>query len=110
MLDDKVIKSCNDKLRTHVLNTNEIKIRGKHNYENICAALCATKTLTDIDTAVEVIKGFKGVEHRLEFVREIEGVKWYNDSKATAPTSTIAALEAFNEDIVLIARADMINI
>lgn len=103
ILDEDVIKVCENKLRTHVVNTNELKIRGRHNCENICAALCATKTLTDVDTAVKAIKEFNGVEHRIEFVRDIRGVKWYNDSKATAPISTIAAIEAFSEDVILIA-------
>ena len=103
MLDGNVIKVSKDKLRTHVINTNEIKLRGKHNYENICTALCATRTLVDIDTALDAIKNFKGVEHRLEFVREIDGVKWYNDSIGTSPTRTIAGLNAYTEEIVLIA-------
>ena len=57
----------------------------------------------DIDTQIKVISSFKGVEHRLELVREIDGVKWYNDSIGTSPSRTIAGLNSFNEKIVLIA-------
>ena len=56
-----------------------------------------------MDTIVTAIKNFKGVEHRIEFIKEIDGVKWYNDSIGTSPTRTIAGLKSFDEDIVLIA-------
>ena len=103
IIDDDIIKECNDKLRRHVLNTNSVHLRGTHNYENICAALAATKTLVDIEDAVKVVKNFGGVQHRLEFIKEIDGVKWYNDSIGTSPTRTIAGLNSFDEKIVLIA-------
>jgi UDP-N-acetylmuramoylalanine--D-glutamate ligase len=101
--DEKVIKYCEDKLRRHILNPKEIKIRGIHNYENICSAIAATSEYVDIDTQVKAIKEFNGVEHRLEFIRKIDGVKWYNDAIATSPTRTIAGLKSFDEDIILIA-------
>ncbi len=103
ILDENVIKECDDRIRRHIMNTKDILLRGVHNYENICAAISATKTLVDIDTQIEAIKKFKGVEHRLEFIREIDGVKWYNDSIGTSPTRTIAGLNSFDEKIVLIA-------
>ena len=103
IIDDDVIKECDDKLRKHIVGTKELTIRGKHNYENICAAIAATKTLVDISTAIEVIKTFPGVEHRIEFVKEINGVKWYNDSASSTPSRTISGLNAFDEEIVLIA-------
>ena len=103
ILDEDIIKECNDKLRRHILNTTDITLRGIHNYENICAAIAATKTLVNIEDAVKVVKDFGGVQHRLEFVREIDGVKWYNDSIGTSPTRTIAGLNSFEEKIVLIA-------
>ena len=103
IVDENIIKECNDRIRRHILNTKELHLRGKHNYENICAAIAATKTLVDIDTQIEAIKNFKGVEHRIEFVKEIDGVKWYNDSIGTSPTRTMAGLNSFEEDIVLIA-------
>ena len=103
IVDGKVIKECDDKIRKHILNTEDILLRGNHNYENIAAAMAATRNLVDIDVAVEAIKEFKAVEHRLEFVKEINGVKWYNDSSSSSPTRTIAGLNSFEEDIVLIA-------
>lgn len=103
IVDGDVIKECDDKLRKHVLNTKEVTIRGIHNYENICTSLAATKTLVDQTQAIEVIKKFPGVEHRIEFVKEINGVKWYNDSASSTPSRTISGLNAFHEEIVLIA-------
>ena len=103
ILDGDIIKECNDRIRRHILSTRDTHLRGKHNAENICAAIAATKSLVDIDTQIKAIKSFKGVEHRLEFVREIDGVKWYNDSIGSSPTRTIAGLNSFDERIVLIA-------
>ncbi len=103
IVDGNIIKECENKLRKHILNTKEIKLRGTHNFENICAALAATRNLVDEEVAVEAIKEFNAVEHRLEFVREINGVKWYNDSASSSPSRTIAGLKAYDEDIILIA-------
>ena len=86
-----------------ILDCTNLKIRGIHNYENICACLAATYDLIDMDKAIDAIRDFSGVEHRLEFVREIDGVKWYNDSVSSSPTRTIAGLNSYKEDIVLIA-------
>ena len=104
IVDGDVIKECNDKIRKHILNTNELILKGHHNFENACTAIAATKDLVDIDTAVQAIKDFKGVEHRIELVEEINNVKWYNDSASSSPTRTLAGLNAFDkEEIVLIA-------
>ncbi len=100
---DGKIKCCIDGKKEELLDKNEIKLRGKHNYENICAALAATNCLVNRETQIEAIKQFKGVEHRLEFVRELDGVKYYNDSIGTSPASTIAGLNAFDENIILLA-------
>lgn len=100
---DETIKYCEDGIRRHIMKKTDIKLKGVHNYENICAALAATSSIVDIDTQIEAIKEFCGVEHRLEFVRELDGVKWYNDSIGTSPASTIAGLNSFDEDIVLLA-------
>ena len=86
-----------------ILNKNDIKLRGIHNLENIATALTAVIDLIDLDKSIEVIKNFNGVEHRLEFVREINNVKWYNDSVSSSPTRTIAGLYSYDEKIVLIA-------
>lgn len=100
---DGIIKYCEDGIRRHITKKEEVKLRGIHNYENICAALAATSSLVNLETATKIIQEFKGVEHRLEFVRELNGVKWYNDSIGTSPASTIAGLNAFDENIILIA-------
>ena len=103
IIEDGVIKQCDDKLKKHIADTKQFVIKGIHNYEHICATLAVTKDLVRPEKTVDILKTFKGVEHRLEFVREIEGVKWYNDSASTSPTRLINALNAFDEDIVLIA-------
>lgn len=101
--DKGIIKECEDGVRKHILDVKDIHLRGVHNYENICAAIAATSGLVDSQIQAKAICEFKGVEHRLEFVREIDGVKWYNDSIGTSPTRTIAGLNSFKEKIVLIA-------
>ncbi len=101
--DDGIIKSCENGVRRHILNTKDLLLRGVHNHENICAAIAATASLVEPEIQKEAILKFKGVEHRLEFIREINGVKWYNDSIGTSPSRTIAGLNSFKEKIVLIA-------
>lgn len=101
--DDGIIKICDNKLRRHILNTKDILLRGEHNHENICTAIAATASLVEPEIQAEAIKKFKGVEHRLEFIREINETKWYNDSIGTSPTRTIAGLNSFSEKIILIA-------
>lgn len=59
IIDEKIVKECNDRVRRHILNTKEIHLRGEHNYENVCAAIAATKTLTDTDTQIKAIREFK---------------------------------------------------
>ena len=88
---------------TILMNKKDIKLRGIHNYENICAALAVTSSIVNFETQKIAIESFIGVEHRLEFVREIDGVKYYNDSIGTSPASTIAGLNAFDENIILLA-------
>ncbi len=103
IVDNGIIKDCDDGLRRHILNTKNIKLRGIHNYENICAAIAATKKFVSLESQIIAISNFTGVKHRLEFVKEVNGAKWYNDSIASSPTRTIAGLNSFNENIVLIA-------
>ena len=103
ILDNGIIKICDNGLRRHIVNTKNVKLRGIHNYENICAAIAATNNFVSTEVQASAITKFLGVNHRLEFVREINGAKWYNDSIASSPTRTIAGLNSFNEDIVLIA-------
>lgn len=101
--EDGIIKSCNNRLRNHILNTKNIYLKGVHNQENICAAILATRDLVDTETIIEAISNFKGVEHRMEFVRNLDGVEYYNDSIGTSPTRTIAGLHSFEDKVILIA-------
>ena len=103
IVDEKIIKECEDDIRKHIIDTKDIILRGEHNFENVATALATTKTLVSQDIAVKAIKEFKPVEHRLEFVRELDRVKWYNDSVSSSPTRTIAGLSSFDEEIILIA-------
>jgi UDP-N-acetylmuramoylalanine--D-glutamate ligase len=81
-----------------LLNVDEMKLRGLHNVENTAAAFAAGLAAgASIDSMESTAKRFDPVEHRLEFVAEIEGVKFYNDSKATSVDATLKALEAFAE-------------
>ncbi len=76
---------------------------GQHNWENICAAVMAAKVLGRSDQAIiSTIKKFAGLEHRLEFVEEKSGVRYYNDSISTTPESAIAALQAFPQPKIII--------
>ena len=104
IVDDGIIKECEDGIRRHIIDTKDLKIKGIHNYQNICTVLALTKGLVDEDKAIQTIKQFSGVPHRLELVRTLNGVEWYNDSASTSPTRGISALNAFaNKEIILIA-------
>ncbi len=103
MVDGRVIKECEDRIRKHIFNGEDAILRGNHNLENIATAIATTKTLVTLEEAVEAIKEFKPVEHRIELVREMDQVKWYNDSASSSPTRTLSGLNAFDEDIILIA-------
>ena len=104
IVDNGIIKECDDGIRRHIVDTKDLKLKGMHNFQNVCTALALTKGLVDTDKAVETIKGFSGVHHRLELVRVIDGVEWYNDSASTTPTRGISALNAFGDkEIILIA-------
>jgi UDP-N-acetylmuramoylalanine--D-glutamate ligase len=83
---------------------SEIRLRGQHNVENVLAATaCALRMGQGADSIRRVIGSFKAVAHRIEFVRDVDGVHIYNDSKGTNVASTIKALESFPERVVLIA-------
>jgi UDP-N-acetylmuramoylalanine--D-glutamate ligase len=82
-----------------LLNVDEMKLRGMHNVENVAAAFAAGIAAgASVESMNGTAKRFDPVEHRLEFVTEIEGVKFYNDSKATSVDATLKALEAFAEE------------
>ena len=103
IVEDGIIKECNDGIRRHLISQEEIKLKGIHNLQNICTALALTKDLVSTEKALNTIKEFSGVKHRLELVRVLNGVEWYNDSASTSPTRGISALNSFNKEIVLIA-------
>lgn len=87
-----------------VCKTSELKLLGVHNYENVMAAVMATIAIgVPLETIVKVIKEFKSVEHRIEYVAEKYGVKYYNDSKGTNPDAAIKAVEAMVSPTLLIA-------
>lgn len=86
-----------------VMPVAEIPLAGAHNVENVLAAVCAAR-LAGVESEVirEAVAAFHAVEHRLEFVRELDGVRWFNDSKATNVDATAKAVEAFSGGIWLI--------
>ncbi len=86
-----------------IMHRDEIAILGDHNVENYLSAITAVWGYVGVDSIKKVAKEFKGVEHRIEPVREVNGVKYYNDSIATSPTRTIAGLKAFPKKVWLIA-------
>ena len=86
-----------------VLDKKEIVIPGEHNVENFMTAILAVDGLVDDEAVRHVARTFGGVEHRIEFVREINGVRYYNDSIASSPTRTIAGLKSFPQKVILIA-------
>ena len=86
-----------------IINCDDIKVKGKHNYENIMVAIVIAKMfgITNHDIQ-DYFSKFGGVEHRIEFVRELNGRTFYNDSKSTNNVATITALNSFNEPTILI--------
>ena len=86
-----------------IMHRDDIAILGDHNVENYLAAIVAVWGFVGMDSIKKVAREFMGVEHRIEFVREVKGVKYYNDSIASSPTRTIAGLKAFNQKVHLIA-------
>ena len=86
-----------------VMDTADIKLPGVHNVENYLAAIAAVDGLVSDETIRDFAREFGGVEHRIELVRERNGVRWYNDSIASSPSRTIAGLRSFPEKVILIA-------
>jgi UDP-N-acetylmuramoylalanine--D-glutamate ligase len=86
-----------------IISKSEVKLLGEHNLQNICAACTAVfEALGRLDKARAVLSGFSGLEHRLELVREFEGVKYYDDSFGTTPDTVITALKAISQPKILI--------
>ena len=98
-LDDGYIVINNEK----VLPLESIKLVGKHNIQNVIISVMACKALNISNEDINIaVSNFNGVEHRIEFVREINGVKYYNDSKGTNTDATITAIKAFDDNIILL--------
>ena len=97
-LDGDTIKRGN----VEVLNINDIKIPGMHNVENYMTAIAAVSGLVDDDVIVDIAKTFGGVEHRIELVRILDGVRYYNSSIDSSPNRTINTLRVFPEKVIMI--------
>ena len=89
---------------TFICNVDEVALLGRHNLDNVCAAIASVWKIINgnVEIIKKVVSSFSGMEHRLEYVREVDGVKYYNDSFATTPESTIAAIRAFKQPKVII--------
>ncbi len=92
-----------DRVTERIINKDDIRIPGMHNVENYLAAIAMLYGEVPVSAISETAKEFGGVEHRIEFVRELDGVKYYNDSIATSPVSVIAGLNSFGRRIIVIA-------
>ena len=101
--EGQAIWISNENGRRQVLPLAEIKLPGIHNVENYMAAIAAVDRLVPDKIIRDFAKNFGGVEHRIELVRELDGVRYYNDSIASSPSRTIAGLNAFPEKVILIA-------
>lgn len=102
MKENGDIVHCDNDKETFVMTKDDIIIPGSHNIENYCTAISAVWGLVDTENMLKVAKTFGGVEHRIEFVREYNGVRYYNDSIATSPSRVISGLRAFGKKIIVI--------
>ena len=108
--DGGIIYFDDGKDREPILKVSDILLPGIHNVENYMAAIAVTRGLVSADTVVKVASSFGGVEHRLEFVRERNGVKYYNSSIDSSPTRTAAALSAIGKAPVIICGGSEKNV
>lgn len=86
-----------------VVHKSEVLLRGEHNIENLLAAFAAVRDEVKQKSMAKVARSFTGVEHRIEPVRTLDGVQWFNDSIASSPTRVIAGLRAFSQKLIVIA-------
>lgn len=102
-VDGKEIFYADGEKTTKVIHVDDLNILGKHNYENVMAATGMALSLgVPMETIVEVLKKFQAVEHRIEYVTEKRGVRFYNDSKGTNPDAAIKGISAMNRPTYLI--------
>ncbi len=99
---DGEIRLFDDVRECPIIKTEDIRLLGRHNVENYMAAIAALEGLVSVESIREVARTFGGVEHRLEFVRELEGVRYINSSIDSSPTRTTAALTALSEKPIVI--------
>lgn len=101
--DDEAIYLASAGVDTFVMRIDEMSLLGKHNVENVMAAIALTMAVgVPLPSIVETVKHFKAVEHRIEYVATKKGVAYYNDSKGTNPDAAIKAVEAMNRPTILI--------
>ncbi len=100
--DGVIVHRDTDGKITELLHTADIKLPGRHNVENYMTAIALTYGFVSRETIEEIAKNFGGVEHRCEFIREFDGVKYYNSSIDSSPTRTEAALRAFKQKVIVI--------
>jgi len=102
-LQDGMLKLRDGDMSLTLMPREKILLRGDHNVMNVLAAFAVGHAAGfGVEPMHEAVKDFRGVPHRLEFVRELRGVSWYNDSMASAPERSMAAIRAFDEPIVLL--------
>jgi UDP-N-acetylmuramoylalanine--D-glutamate ligase len=101
-LKDDMLNLRDGTITKPLIHRGKIQLRGDHNVSNVLAAFAIGHAAGfEMESMIKVVEEFRGVPHRLEFVREFNGVRWYNDSIATAPERSMAAIHAFEEPIVL---------
>jgi UDP-N-acetylmuramoylalanine--D-glutamate ligase len=87
-----------------ICEVEAIHLRGRHNIQNVLAACAiAAGARFSLDSIAAGVRNYRGLPHRLEFVREVNGATWYNDSIATSPNRSIAAMQSFDEPLILLA-------
>lgn len=102
-VQDDVFYRAKDGVATRLMHADDMTLLGVHNYENVCAAMAVTEAMgVPMDVILSVVKKFRAVEHRIEYVRTVNGVKYYNDSKGTNPDAAIQAVKAMKGPTVLL--------
>lgn len=100
---ENFVSSPHQIVEKEIIDVNEILLPGEHNYENVCAAVMAAFLVgVSVENIRKVLRTFKGLEHRLELIAEIDGVRYYDDSFSTTPETAIAAIQAFENPEILI--------